>query len=171
MEKWAKWGLGLVGGGFALSSFLNVSRLSRFSKEFQLLTTVRVHAVTLQSLTLAVDIVFKNPTDARVTLKHPTVYLYDQDPSKVKPLPTPIQTSVVQGDQYAIKPNSETPIKPVYIKLSYFDSTFLGAAYTILKSYLGGQPITLWVRALSQVNKTIPITQVQSFTLNSKKKA
>ena len=170
MEKWVKWGIGLIGGGVVASSLLSASRLTRFAKEFQLSANVRVQELTLSYLTLAIDIVFKNPTDASVTLKHPTVYLYDRDPTKIVPLPTPIQTSTIQADQYAIKPNSETPIKPILIKISFFDSVFLGAAWNIVQTIRRGDPIVLWIRAISQVNRTLPVVQVQSFTLNSRKK-
>lgn len=169
MEKWVKWGLGLGIGGLLVDMTINASRLARFSKEFQLATSVRVQDITFQSVTLAIDIVFKNPTDASLTLKHPTVYLYDRDPLATKTLPTPIQTSTIQSFTYQIKPNSETKINPILITLSFLNSVFLGAVWTIVKDVIAKKPVTIWVRALSQVNGTIPISQVQSFTFNQKK--
>ena len=170
MEKWIKWGLGLGISGVLIEAAVSASRLARFSKEFQLATNVRVQSVTVTNLILAIDITFKNPTDASLTLKHPTVYLYNRDPTGAT-LPTPVLTSTVQDNVYSIKPNSETKINPILMEFSFFTSTFLGTSYQILRAYLDGQPISLWVRALSQVNGTIPVVEVQSFTLNGKKTA
>ena len=156
MEKSTKWILAgsTLLGGFAL---LSATRLTRFSKEFLLDVTPRIHSIDWTRLVLAVDITFKNPTDATLRLKHPTVTAFDSLASKQANLP--FITSTISGKVYSIGANTETRLEPVMLSISVLDFGLLKTVFNLARTYLTGGAITLYVRALTQVNGTIPVVQ------------
>lgn len=155
------WG-GLAGlAGFAL---LKASQLSNLAKEFIIESSTRIHSVNLSELVVAVDILFKNPTDGTISLKHPLIAVYDSPESLAQN--KPIQTSEVSGQYYTIAPNAQTKLAPVYIKLPVSLNTVL-TAWGWISTYLRGEPVHLIGRATTTVNglrveKLLPVSIQQN---------
>lgn len=161
MENSTKW---ILGGSALVGTIalLSGARLSRFSKEFILTVSPRVHSVSWTGMVLAIDITFKNPTDATLRLKHPTVTAFDSLASKQAN--TPFLSSTVSDAQITIQPNTETRLNPVMLTISLLDFSLLKTAFDLASKYIAGQAITLYVRALTQVNGTVPVVQESQST-------
>ena len=164
MNKWIA-GAGLTALGLVA---IQASRLSAFSKKFVLLVSPRVHTVSFSRLLLAFDCTFKNPTDARLRLKHPTVYVYDSQANLTAN--EPIFSTVISAAQYTIGANSETKLKPIMLPI---EATLQTGRFILrmISDVLLGKAATVYIRVLSQVNGTVGITQDQQSTFQLGKPA
>lgn len=161
----------VLGGAAALAALtlISGSRLQAFSKQFVLTTSARVQSINFSGLTLAIDIVFKNPTDASLKLKHPFITLFDSQASL--DANEPLLSSTVENTYYTIAPNSETALKPVLIGIDLFSVSLALTLKDLVARYLKGLPVTLYGKALSQVNGTIPVAQTFTSTFQKNKAA
>jgi hypothetical protein len=154
----------LILGGVAAVAALAVvsaSRLSRLAKEFVIEFTMRVKAsISPISVQILCDILFKNPTDARITVKHPTVSLFESEGALKSN--TPITTSEITGKSYVVERNSQKKFDPVTFHIGINQAIL---AFRLARTYLSGEPITLYVRAITTVNGAAPVEQVQKVEL------
>lgn len=170
MDKATKWVVGTAGviGGLVL---LNLNRLARFSQKFVMSVSVDVLPSTkFPVLNLGLTVLFKNPTDATLVVKHPTVYFYDSNPDVV-PRPDPFLTSTVEGKTYTITANSQSKVGPVVLPVSITNLGLVVRLATMLYQFFR-QPAdwkrTLYYQSSTQINGTVPYqTPTQVFTLHS----
>ena len=154
--------LGLMAGIGALVLLWRGSRLSRFQDKMLMNVLVRIHHFSGLTLKLAVDATLVNPTNTRVRIYHPfvRVFLSKADQLAGKPL----LTSTINNKGYDIGPQSEQAFEPIYLMLSLTDFNVGSAAFKMLKKWLSGQPVALFIEATSRITSAqIAATQTIEF--------
>lgn len=160
MKKWVKYVLGagaFATGGIGIYGF----RLKRFANKAEIISTVNVHKIALDGLTLRVDTIIKNPTGLGVTMKFPFVKLIYKDAT--------IGTSVAVNKDVKIPKNGQTTLDPIMIQIPLFGLFSLGA--DLLKAIASSTPVKVLVKHSSSVlfGKMNVIPFSQSYEVNIKK--
>ena len=152
----------IVGGAAALIlTSVSASRLKRLAKEFVIEFSIRVKAsLAPLSFQLLCDVLFKNPTYAQITVKHPTVSIFETEGAVTTN--TPLATSEITGKSYFVERNSQKKFDPITFNIGLSHAL---VAFRLCKSYIAGKPVVLYIRAITTVNGAAPIEQVQKIGL------
>ena len=153
----------LVGGATAalILAAVSASRLKRLAKEFVIEFSMRVKAsLSPLSFQLLCDVLFKNPTDAQITVKHPTVSIFETQAAVTSN--TPLATSEITGKSYLVERNSQKKFDPITFNVGLSHAL---VAFRLAKAYISGKPVVLYIRAITTVNGAAPIEQVQKIEL------
>jgi hypothetical protein len=158
LSTWV-WGGAALAGGLVLA---NLSRLSNMSREFVIVDSSRIHSASATELVVAVDLLFKNPTDAKITLRHPTIKLFASPQAFAAN--DPFVTSVVEAHIYQIAANGETQLRPVLIRIP-LSINLLFTGYQWLRTYLRGEAVHLIGKARAVVNGSIVVEKLMPVTV------
>lgn len=153
----------IVGGATAavILTVVSASRLKRLAKEFVIEFAMRVKAsISPLSFQLLCDVLFKNPTDAQITVKHPTVSIFETQAAVMAN--TPLATSEITGKSYFVERNSQKKFEPITFNVGLSHAL---VAFRLCKLYIAGKPVLLYIRAITTVNGAAPIEQVQKIEL------
>lgn len=153
----------IVGGAAAalILAAVSASRLKRLAKEFVIEFSMRVKAsLSPLAFQLLCDVLFKNPTDAQITVKHPTVSIFETEGAVTAN--TPLATSEITGKSYFVERNSQKKFDPITFNIGLSHAL---VAFRLCKSYIAGKPVVLYIRAITTVNGAAPIEQVQKIEL------
>ncbi len=158
-------GIGVIG----VISYL--SGLSRTKAELETITKGMIHSLTLDGLTVRIDVQLKNPTGGSLKIKYPFVKLYSKpnEKEKEKAKPDLLGSSKVINKDITIKPYGEAVISGIMFNIPTVKLLSLaGGVYNLLKQK---QPIALNVTTISTIDlgwKKIAYSQTDPITLNPK---
>lgn len=140
----------LLGAGYLL-------RLNRLSNELESVTRASIYNVSLEGITLRIDVVLKNPSGGTVRVKHPFV--------KVMHGATVITSSQVKDTNVSIPKFSEVNLEPIMINIG-----FLRMATNVpelLKEYRSTGRLLITVKTITTINDSLPYTKTDTITLGT----
>ena len=152
--------IALIGGGFA--TFLvgrKLLTLSSLSNNIIIEVSPRIHQVKVipPTLIVAADTKIKNPSRGTVTVKQPTVSIFDSQESVNAN--TPLVSSQVVNKDYVIPKSGELRIDPIMLEIPV-----LKAAGLVSKLFSQGN-LKLFVRKGTIINNLIPFSSVDEQTI------
>lgn len=145
-------------GAVVVGGITYIRRLGRTMNELVVIPTVSVHKLTLQGITLRVDVKIKNPTRTEVKLKYPFVKLIYKDSA--------IGSSQAVNKDITIPSYGEVVIDSIMI-----DVPLLGVfslAGDLLKAIQAGTPVKMTVKTISTIDlgwKQLPYEDSQEIFL------
>ena len=151
----------LIGTGISavvVGGVAYVRRLTRTSNELLVVPTVNVHKLTLQGLTLRVDVKIKNPTQSQVKFKFPFVKLMYKD--------TAIGSSQAVDKDILIPKYGEVLIDAIMIDIPLLG--IFSLASDLIKGIQSGEGVKMTVKTISTIDlgwKKIPYEDAQEITL------
>lgn len=151
-------GIGLTGGLAAGISYL--LRLKRTNAELLTETTVNVHKLDLQGITLRVDAVLKNPTKTALKLKFPFV--------KIKYKDAVIGSSQVVNKDIDVPAFGESHIDEIMIRVPL--AGVFSIASDLIDAIQGKQTVKLEVTTISTIDlgwKQLPYEKTNEVTLKN----
>lgn len=162
MANWKKIAIG-TGIGVSILGFINyVRNLQRTSKELESVTTVNIHSLKLDGLTLRIDVVLKNPTNGSIKIRYPFV--------KILLKQNVIGTSTVSKQEIKIPAHGEAKIKGLLINIPVTGLASLGNG--VLKLLTQNKSLLLTVKTISTIDlgwKKLAYEKTEPHTLSTKK--
>lgn len=154
----------LIYGAGALGAILGINyflKLNRLSNELESDTRATIYSVTLDGITLRVNVTLKNPSGGTVRVKHPFVKLMHGS--------TVIASSQVKDKDVTVSKFSEVNLEPIMINIGFLR---LGATVPdLLKQYRATGKLIITVKTISTINDTLPYTKTDELTLGGGQKA
>lgn len=152
------YGAGALGALFGLNYLL---KLNRLSNELESDTRASIYKVSLDGITLRVDVTLKNPSGGTVRVKHPFV--------KMMHGTTVIASSQVKDTDVTVSKFSEVHLQPIMINIGFLR---LGSTVPdLLKAYRATGKLIITVKTITTINDTLPYTKTDELTLGGGQKA
>lgn len=151
-------GTGIAGAVTAIAVY--ASRLNKASVKLVVIPRVRVHKITAQGITLAIDTKIKNPTRTQLKIKYPFV--------RLKYRGNDIGTSQAVNRDVIIPAYGEPnpPLDPFMIEIPFLGAFSL--AWDLLQSFQSGSAVELEVNTSTLVDLGLikkDYEDTQKFTL------
>lgn len=158
MVNWKKILVGAGIGGGLIAGIAYLLRLRRTSVELDTTTSVKVHKLDLEGVTLRVDATLKNPTKTGLKMKFPYVKLIYNDAI--------IGSSQVIDKDITVPPFGEAKIEKIMIRIPLLGVFSIGAALTnALKT---ATPVKLLVKTITTIDlgfKQLPFNKTDEVIL------
>lgn len=154
----------LIYGAGALGAILGVNyflKLNRLSNELESDTRATIYSVTLDGITLRVNVTLKNPSGGTVRVKHPFIKMMHGN--------TVIASSKVKDVNVTIPKFSQVDLEPIMINIGFLR---LGTTVPdLLKQYRSTGKLIITVKTISTINDSLPYTKTDELTLGGGQKA
>lgn len=160
MNTLAKIAIGAVVTGGVYAGYKYFSGLQKTSAELQTVSTMKIHKLGLDGLTIRVDVTLKNPTANSLKIKYPFVKLHYKD--------TLIGSSQVIDKDIQIPANGEAHVDQMMINIPIMG--IFSVASGLITSLTTKQPVKVSCKTLSTIDlgwKKIPYEKDQEQTLKS----
>jgi len=160
MNTMGKIAVGVLVTGGVYAGYKYVQNLKKASKELETVSTLLIHKIGLDGLTIRVDVVLKNPTAGTLRIKYPFVKLIHKDAM--------IGSSQVLNKDIQIPAFGEAHIDQVMINIPIIGLFSIGAA--LYKSFINKEPVIVTCKTLTTIDlgwNKIPYEKNQEHTLKS----
>lgn len=154
----SKW-IWLGAGGLALAVGIPyLVNLNRLSAELETVTKISIHKLKLDGIVLAIEVILKNPTKGRITIKYPFVKMVYE--GKV------FATSEVRNQDITLKEFSQNSLPLIFVNLSWLNlATTLPS---LLKKLRNNESVSIQAKTITTINGNIPYTKDDTVTIGHK---
>ena len=159
MASWKTIVAGTGIGATIIAAATYFSRLNKASKEIESVTTVRIHSLKLDGLTIRVDALIKNPTRTSITMKFPFVKLIYNDKT--------VGTSQTIDKDIVIPAYGEAHVDEILIKIPML--SLISVAAGLYKIISKSEPVNIFVRTISTIDlgwKKVAYEKTDNVTLH-----
>lgn len=156
MNTLGKIAIGVLVGGGAYAGYKYFSGLKQTSTELESVSSLMIHKMGLDGLTIRVDITLKNPTSGTLSIKYPFVKLLHENAM--------IGSSKVIDKDIQLSPFGETHIEQILINVPIM------SILNLAKSLVAKQPVKVVSKIISTINlgwKKLPFEKSQEHTLKN----